>query len=213
MERFKFPLIVAGIVIVVLLVAYVAWISPEGSKLSKLNAQEATLTTQEQSLSSVIANLRREGGHLLANCAALSVRAEQIPSSPDEGVFLTQINALASSTGATLPGYSFSVVPPSSTSSTTVNKPSAPVLPAITVKLNFSGTYSEVTAFLNGLDKLGRLYVVSSYSLSQSNTSSLTSSGTPVVISPSTVPYSVTLIGTIYFNPTQKDVCAKPGLP
>ena len=212
MERFKFPLISAGIVVVVLLVAYMAWISPEGSKLSKLNTQEATLTSQEQGLSADIAHLRVEGGHLVANCTHLSERVAQIPVAPDEGAFLTQIDALASSTGTTLPGYSFSVVPPSSTSSTAVKEPSAPVLPAITVTLNFSGTYSEVTAFLNGLDKLGRLYAVNSYSLKQSSPSSLSGTGALAVIPSSTVPYSVTLIGTIYFNPTQNDVCAKPGL-
>ncbi len=212
MERYRFPLIVAGIVVVVLLVAYMAWISPEGSKLSTANAKKTALVAQEQSLAAEITHLKKESGHLLANCTALNERVAQIPSSPDEGVFLTQIDALASSTGTTLPGYSFSVVPPSSTSSTAVKEPSAPVLPAITVTLNFSGTYSEVTAFLNGLDKLGRLYAVNSYSLKQSSPSSLSATGAPVIISSSTVPYSVTLIGTIYFNPTQNDVCAKPGL-
>ncbi len=210
MERFKFPLISAGIVVVVLLVAYMAWISPEGSKLSKLNTQEATLTSQEQGLSADIAHLRVEGGHLVANCTHLSERVAQIPVAPDEGAFLTQIDALATSTGTSLPGYTFSL--PSATSGAPTTSAST-TMPSITVTLNFSGTYSQVTAFLNGLDKLGRLYAVQSYSLKQPNQSSVSSSGTPIILPASAISYEVTLVGNIYYNPTQKDVCAKSSLP
>ena len=209
MKRYKFPLIVGGIVIVVLIAAYMAWISPEGSKLSQLNSHKESLTSQEQSLSAEIANLRTAGKNYHLNCTKLSTTISQIPIRPDEGQFLGQIDNLATQSGTSLPGYTINTaLPNSSTSSST--KTSSNALPALSFTLKFSGTYSEITSFLNRLDTLPRLYTVASYSLAQSNSSSGSSTGTVTIIPISAVPYTVTLVGNIYYNPTEKDVCAKP---
>ena len=204
-QRYKYPLAVVGIVVVVLLVVYLAWIGPEGSKFSTLNTQKATLISQEQSLSAVIDHLRVEGGHLKANCANLNKRIAEIPTSPDQGEFLTQIDGLASSTGTATPSYTFSLAVPSSGSSSPSSS-STSSLPAITVTLNFTGGYRQVIAFLNGLDNLGRLYTVSSYSLKEA--ASTYSSGSSAIIPSGVISYSVTLVGNIYYNPKQNDVCA-----
>ncbi|MCL4443820.1 MAG: hypothetical protein M1456_06980, partial [Actinobacteria bacterium] len=129
---------------------------------------------------------------------------------PDQGEFLTQIDGLASSTGTATPSYTFSLAVPSSGSSSPSSS-STSSLPAITVTLNFTGGYRQVIAFLNGLDNLGRLYTVSSYSLKEA--ASTYSSGSSAIIPSGVISYSVTLVGNIYYNPKQNDVCAKSSLP
>ena len=196
--RYKFPLIVAGAVIIVLLVAYVGWISRENAKLSTINAQKASLASQEQSLSSEIATLKTEGRHVHTHCSLLSSRLAQVPPAPDQSTFLDQIDALARSSGSSLPGFTFTQ--PTPTSGAT---PSTSTITSFVVTLNFSGTYSEVTAFLSGLDTLPRLYAVTSYAIKQSSsTSYYSSSGAPIIIPASAVQYDITLIGNIYYNPS-----------
>ncbi|MHB8263098.1 MAG: hypothetical protein ACYDGY_05035 [Acidimicrobiales bacterium] len=204
MERYKFSLITAAVVILVLIVAYVAWISPEGSKLSTLDTQQTSLMAEQQSLSTEIAHLRAVGSGYVKNCSELERRIGQIPPTVDESGFLDDIDALAKATGTSLPGYSFSLptvtLPPSS-SGASANHSN---VSAITVTLNLSGTYGQVSTFLRRLGSLGRLYVVSSYALKSGNASS---SGNSSILPTAGSPFMVTLVGSIYYSPTEKDVC------
>jgi Tfp pilus assembly protein PilO len=197
LKRFRIPVFIGVGTLVLGLIVYAAWISPEGSQLSKLNAQQAQLQGQETSLQIKIATLRKEKSQLVTDCQQLTTNLTEIPAAPDVDSFLQQITALAVASGdPTTP--SISVTQATGTASGGVT--------AVTVALTLAGTYGQMTSFLAGLDSFPRLFTVTSIGVT----------GGPVVtggqaVAPATAGYSLNLSGDIYYSTGQRNVCAGSG--
>jgi Tfp pilus assembly protein PilO len=144
------PILVA---IVVLIVWMFGLFLPQGSKLSKLNAQEQTLQQKQQDLQAELARLRK------INPVALTRLHNQysiaIPSSIDNTGYLNQINGAMAAAGVKLVSFTPGVAGASSAETV------AGVTP-IPVSLITSGTYDQELSLMQLLYKLPRLTTISS---------------------------------------------------
>jgi len=191
LTRFRIP-IVTGLGALVLVVAvYVAWISPEGTKLASAKAQQTQLQSQELHLQAELITLRGEKAHQVSNCQQLTTDLTEIPGTPTVDDFFHQVTRLAVNSGDP-------------------NTPSISVTEAaggtggtkeVAVNLTLTGSYSQMTAFLSGLESFPRLFTVGSINVS----------GGPVATggsAPSGGNYTLDLTGDIYYSTGQADVCA-----
>ena len=193
MKRFVWPLATAGVVLLIVVIGLLAWVVPEGKKVSSANAQKATLLTQQSSLQLEITTLEHESATQPKNCSELRQDETLVPSTPTVDLFLHQISQLATTSGTATPSVTI-------TSSGTASVAGADT---VGIGLTVSGAYGQILNFLNGLDtsnSLPRLYTVSSVSLSTAQGSSST-----------TAAYSLTLNGTIYYSTGAADVCSSSG--
>jgi len=194
LKRFRIPVITGVATLVLAIIVYAAWISPEGSHLAKLHAQQAQLQTQQSQLQIRIASLRREKSQLGANCAQLTTDLTEIPGTPSVDSFLQQITNLAVTSGD--PNT------PTISVNQAVGGAKAGVTP-VQVGMTLQGTYGQMTQFLDGLDSFPRLFTVTSIAVT----------GGPVVtggqvVSPATAGYTLTMTGDIFYSTGQKNVCA-----
>jgi Tfp pilus assembly protein PilO len=196
LTRYRIPLLTAVGALVLAIIVFVAWISPEGGKLSSLHAQQTQLLSQQAHLQTELATLRRDKAHLAANCQELTKDLTKIPGAPTVDAFFHQVTALAVAAGD----------PNTPSISVTQAAGAAPgaaggVRP-VTVNLTLSGTYGQMSAFLQGLDRFPRLFTVTTISVS----------GGPVAvggaaIAPGTTGYSLTLGGNVFYSVGQSNVC------
>lgn len=184
LKRFRIPALTAVGVVVVALVVWLAWISPEGQKKTNLDQQKATLLTQQQALQTQLDTLRAEQRNIKANCATLNKDITEIPTSPGADTFLQQVTQLAQASGdPDTPSYSIG---------SAAKGPSG--VDAITINLSLAGTYGQMTQFLQGLGNFPRLFTISSINIA----------GGPVItgnqLANASAPnYTVTLTGNIYY--------------
>ncbi|HUI05349.1 MAG TPA: type 4a pilus biogenesis protein PilO [Acidimicrobiales bacterium] len=195
LTRYRVPILTGLGTLVVIAIVFVAWISPEGSKLSSLHAQQTQLESQESHLQTELATLRNAKAHLVSNCAQLTRDLSEIPGAPSVDDFFHDITNLAVASGD-LNTPSISVTQASSAAATGGARP-------VAVTLTLAGTYGQMTAFLHGLDSFPRLFTVSSISVN----------GGPVAtggqaVNASTGGYNLTLSGNIYYSSGQANVCA-----
>jgi Tfp pilus assembly protein PilO len=194
LKRFRVPVFIGAGSLVVVLIIFAAWISPEGSHLKKLQAQQTELQSQQTALQVRIGTLKKEKSQLGTDCQELTTDLSEIPSAPDVDSFLSQVTALAVSSGD----------PSTPTISVTQASGAATggVSP-VTVALTLSGTYGQMMSFLQGLDTFPRLFTVTSISV----TGGAVVTGGQVV-APSSTGYSLTMSGDIYYSSGQQNVCA-----
>jgi Tfp pilus assembly protein PilO len=192
LKRFRVPVITGVGTLIFALIVFAAWISPEGSNLTKLQAKQAQLQTQQLALQERIATLKREKSQLGSDCSQLTTDLTEIPATPSVSSFLNQVSALADSSGdPNTPSISV-------TQATAASKAVTPV----TVALTLSGTYGQMTAFLQGLDTFPRLFTVTGIEITGGD---VASGGQ--TLSPSTAGYSLNLTGDIYYSTGQKNPC------
>lgn len=201
LKQYRIPLLTALGAIVLAIVVYLAWVSPEGSKLTNLHTQETQLQAQQTSLQLEVATLKREKAEQPATCAALTDDVNEVPSAPDVDSFLQQVTHLAVSSGdPNTPSISV-------TEATGTTKGVAGTTP-VAISLTLSGDYAQMTSFLKGLYSFPRLFTVTSVNL--------TSGASPGGSAPAIVPapatesgsYDLTLSGNVYYSTDQGDVCA-----
>jgi hypothetical protein len=195
LKRFVWPIATGGSVLVIALIALVAWIAPEGHKVSAANANKVVLLGQETSLQAEISSLAHESAREPENCSTLREDLTLVPGTPTVDLFLHQISQLATNAGTATPSVSIT----SSGTAASVASPSG--AETVGIALEVSGTYRQTLNFLNGLDNvhsLERLYAVSTVNLS---------GGTPGGSTPGTV-FTLQLTGDIYYSTGQQDVCA-----
>jgi Tfp pilus assembly protein PilO len=193
LRQYQVPLLTALGVVVVALVVYLAWISPEGSNLASLHTKQTHLQNQQIQLRAEIASLNREKANLGPTCAILTKNLTEIPGAPSVDSFLQQVTALAVSSGdPNTPSISVT----EATGST-----GAGVTP-VTVDFTLAGTYGQMSTFLQGLYSFPRLFTISS----------ITISGGPVAVGGSapagTTPnYNLVLKGSIYYFTGEQYAC------
>ena len=190
LRRFLWPVATGGSVFVIALIALMAWIVPEGHKVSAANANKIALLGQETSLQAEITSLAREAANQPKNCSALRQDLTLVPGTPTVDLFLHQISQLATNSGTATPNVTIT------SSGTAGAVASTSGARTVGINLTVSGTYRQVLNFLNGLDNvhsLQRLYAVSSMTLSGGGS-----------VGPT---YSLQLTGFIYYSTGQQDVC------
>jgi Tfp pilus assembly protein PilO len=190
--RWRAVAVVAAVVVVLLIVDWLAWLSPESHKLSTLSSEKQSLEARQSSLASQIESLKVERGQLPRNCAKLVKDVTAIPGTPSIDAFYAQLSQLATSSGVSTPSIT-----------NQVEKPGAPgQLSAVTFTLTVKGNYGQMSAFLHGLDTFPRLLTVAQL---QVNGGGAPAGGGPPVVSgggsipPSTPGYTLTMTGTIYY--------------
>jgi len=193
LTRYRIPVLTAVGAIVVGIVVFLAWISPEGSKLSSLQAQETQLQSQAASLRTELASLKRDKAQLATNCAELTKDLTQVPGVPTVDAFFHQVTALAVSAGD----------PNTPSISVTQAPGGAGAVKAVAVNLTLTGTYGQMAAFLKGLDTFPRLFTITS----------ITVTGGSVAIGGQTIAagtggYNLSLTGSIFYSTGQVNVCA-----
>jgi Tfp pilus assembly protein PilO len=240
-REYRMPLLISGGALIVALLIWVAVIAPQNSKLSSLQAKQLQLSSQQTSLEARLASLKSEKQRLSSSCADLQKIATQIPTvqSPtdvdaEESSFESQFNALTASTGVTLtqfsgfnPASATGTTPAAATTPTTTRSSPSDVTPVPTT-VAVTGNYSQVSAFINGLDSFPRLFVIQNFVLSYGATSATSgaassSSGPAPSASGATLwvggtptaaaagPYSLGITGSIYYTsaPNALEACTK----
>jgi Tfp pilus assembly protein PilO len=199
--RYRIPILTAVGALVLAIIVYAAWISPEGGKLSSLRAQQTQLLSQQGHLQTELTTLRRDKAHLATNCEELTKDLTKIPGAPTVDAFFHQVTALAVAAGdPNTP--SISVTQAAGTVAGAAAGAAGGVRP-VTVNLTLSGTYGQMSAFLQGLDRFPRLFTVTTIAVS----------GGPIAlggsaIAPSTTGYSLTLGGNVFYSVGQNNVCS-----
>jgi len=179
----------------VAIVVYAAWISPEGSKLSSLHAQQSQLQSQQTHLQAELSTLRADKAHLAANCQELTTDLSEVPGTPTVDAFFNQVTALAVAAGD-----------PNTPSISVTNAPGGTgSVKLVAVDLTLAGTYGQMSAFLRGLDTFPRLFSVTTLTV---NGGALVSGGAPV--NPAATGYQLSLAGDIFYSAGQNNVCAPP---
>ena len=200
-RRYRNPILIGAGTLVGVLVLFLAFISPEGTSLSSLRARQQQLVSQQTSLETQIATLKREKAHMAVDCDTLTTDIAEIPGAPDVDAFLRQITALAVSSGdPNTPSISV-------TQSTSAAGASEGVT-AVAVSFTLNGSYGQMTAFINGLTSFPRLFTVSNISITGGPAAA---GGAPV--DPNAGPYTLTLGGDIYYSVGREDVCSGAGAP
>jgi Tfp pilus assembly protein PilO len=197
LKRLRIPVLIGVATVVVGLIVYASWISPEGSHLAKLQAQRAQLAAQQTGLEVRIAALKQEKSQLGTNCQQLTTDLTEIPGTPSVDSFLQEVTQLAVSSGD--PN-----TPSISVTQATVGAKSG-VTPVV-VAMTLSGTYGQMTAFLQGLDTFPRLFTVASISV----TGGAIAAGGQAV-SPAAAGYDLTISGDIFYSTGQNNVCTDSG--
>lgn len=197
-KRFRVPLIGVLAALVVVAIAWGAWISPQGAKAASLAQQKTQALTEEDSLQTQLATLKEEQRDVNANCATLARDLTMIPTTPEASQFLTQVTQLAQSSGdPNTPNYSIG--------SATTKAPGG--VSAVDVTLSLTGTFGQMSKFLQGLSSFPRLFTISSISMT----------GGPVIAggglaSSSSPNYTLAMTGSIYYAPAgQANICSATG--
>ncbi|HEY5024312.1 MAG TPA: type 4a pilus biogenesis protein PilO [Acidimicrobiales bacterium] len=194
-KRYRIPILTGVGALVLALIVLVAWISPEGSKLSSLHAQQTQLESQQMHLQTELTTLKAAKAHLVSNCQALSKDLGEIPGTPSVDSFFNQVTALAVASGdPNTPSISVTQA-----ATATAKGGANPVV----VTFTLTGTYGQMSAFLKGLDTFPRLFTVTSITI---NGGAIATGG--ATINPATTGYTLDLTGNIYYSSGQQNVCA-----
>ena len=153
----KVVLIVTASVVVLLLVWYFAWMSPEGSKLTSVQTQVTTDTSMVAELNAELLELQAEKKLVLQELPYLKKVTTAIPPTPDQAGIVVQLSNLADDTGCKLG----SVSPADSTAPSTTTG-----LSTIPVSFTLTGPHRAVFRYLTDFYTLKRLMTIQTVSLS-----------------------------------------------
>jgi Tfp pilus assembly protein PilO len=185
-REYRIPLLIGAGALVVAIIIWAAFISPQNAKLSSLQTQETQLQGQQTALTAKIAALKQEKQQLSSSCAEVQKIATEIPSvaSPadlaaEESSFENQFNTLATASGVNLTQFSgFGTATTAgssssgSSSSSSSSGSSAATIPGVTpvpTTLTVNGNYGQMMAFVNGLESFPRLFVIQTFNLAISS--------------------------------------------
>jgi Tfp pilus assembly protein PilO len=192
-KRYRIPILTGVGAVILAIIVFAAWISPEGAKLSSLHAQQTQLESQQTHLQTELTTLKEQKRHLAANCQVLSKDLGEIPGTPSVDSFFNQVTALAVASGD----------PSTPSISVTQAATAASGANPVAVTFTLGGTYGQMTAFLKGLDTFPRLFTVTNITI---NGGAVATGG--ATINSATAGYTLNLSGNIYYSSGQQNVCA-----
>jgi Tfp pilus assembly protein PilO len=158
----KVVLIVTGAIIVLLIVWWFAWMTPEANKLSTAQAQVSQDQSNVSNLNLELASLKAEKKLVLKELPYLKKVTTAIPPTEDPPGIVDSLNNLANQTGCSLLSVTPSDVP---------NPSTIAGLQQISVTFSVTGIHSAVFAFLNGFYQMKRLMTISNIALSSTDAS------------------------------------------
>ena len=222
-QEYRNPILIGVGGLVVAIILWLAWISPQSSHLSNLNNQQTQLQNQEQSLNSQLASLRTEKQQIPAKCAKLTKITTQIPSvltpadlAAEQATFFNQLTNIGTSANVVIPTFSFSGALGASSSSSSSSSPGG-VVP-VPVSMTVTGNYSQMSNFVSQLDSFPRLFTIETFTLTVNPTNtgpapSASSAKAPLWIGGTTTPgtygpYTLTIAGSIYYTTTKNPLAA-----
>lgn len=196
----KRPRVLISIVAVVVLaiVWYLAWWSPESSKLSSVRAQETTEKATIATDRATLAQLTGEAHYDKQYAGFLKVFQTAVPVQPEQGQLVTDLAALEKADKVTIASIDDSTTVPASTGST---------LSTIPVTLSVTGPHIDVLKFLSDLYNLkvaGRLLTIQQLNPSPEGVSSGGNGavGYNVLQTKDTTNFSLSIQATAYFTGT-----------
>ncbi|MGD1012388.1 MAG: type 4a pilus biogenesis protein PilO [Acidimicrobiales bacterium] len=157
----KALLITTGCVIVLLVVWWFAWMTPESNKLSTVQNQVTLDQGMVTQLNLQLAGLKADKAYVQRELPFLKKVTTAIPPTPDPPGIVDSLNTLATKTGCTL----LSVTPADAPSATTIGG-----LYSISTSISITGSHKAVFAFLSGFYSMPRLMTITSVALSSTVT-------------------------------------------
>ena len=157
----KVVLVITAGIIVLLVVWWFAWMTPEANKLATVQQQVTTDQANVSQLNLQLLTLKAERRLVLKELPYLRKVTSAIPATEDPPGIVDSLNSLANQTGCDL----LSVTPADSLTPTTT-----PGLSVIGVSFSVSGSHSDVFAFLSGFYGMKRLMTINSVDLTSAST-------------------------------------------
>lgn len=183
MLKSKVVLITTGIVIVLLIVWWFAWMTPEASKLATVQQQIMADNTTATQLNMELILLKAERKLVLRELPYLKKVTVAIPPTEDPPGIVDSLNTLANKTGCDL----LSVTPSNFPSPSSVTG-----LSVIPVTFSVTGVHKNLFAFLKNFYAMTRLMTIDSVSLAPGGT-------TPNILAVGDgQPYSMSVSATAY---------------
>lgn len=156
----KVVLLVTLGVIVLLIVWWFAWMSPEANKLASVNQQVTSDQSTVQSLTLELVTLKAEKKLVLKELPYLKKVTTAIPPTEDPPGIVDSLNSLAIKTNCNL----LAVTP-----ADTPSPSGTPGLSVIDVSFSVEGTHSNVFSFLSDFYGMKRLMTINTVGLSSAS--------------------------------------------
>jgi Tfp pilus assembly protein PilO len=184
-------LIAAGSVIVLAMLWWFMWMSPQTAKLATVNDQISTLSTQDNALVATLATDKQYSAKVGLYAGYLKMFATAVPEEPEAGALTTDLATLADS------------ISPSLHITSLTDDSSAPgvapsLLSTVPITLELNGPRQDCFAFLDDLynqNKIARLITVTDFTPTP-----LTGLGSNI-LKTSTRLYSFSITGDAYYDP------------
>jgi Tfp pilus assembly protein PilO len=189
-------LITAGSVLLLALLWWFLWMSPQGNKLTTVTNQNATLSTQLQTLHKTLETDIHQSAKVNLYAGYLKMFSTAVPEVPDAGGLTTELSTLADSIAPSL------IITTLTDDSTVPGTP----LGLVPLSLDLTGPRQDCFTFLADLynpKKIARLITISSFVPTPASGGS-----TSQVLKPSNQMYNVAIVGDAYY-----DADIDPGLP
>ncbi len=180
-------LITVGAVVLLAVLWWLLWMSPEGNKLNTVNAQQVQLQNQLTSLNLQLRQAETQAAKAQQYAGYLSMFASAVPPIPEAPQLTTELANLANTTDVKLVSLS---------DDTTV---AGTPLSTIPLTMNIEGGRQNCIAFLQGIynqSLITRLITISSFTPTPTG-----NAGTVDVLKPSSALYTVAIAGTAYYDP------------
>jgi Tfp pilus assembly protein PilO len=191
LEVLKRPrvLIAIGVVVVLVIAFYLAWWSPESSKLSSVDAQQVAKQQQISQLKARIAQLQLENKVVSQEKQYIGFFGAEIPPAPEQGPLVYQLGQLEKADNVFVSSIGASTTQPPAVGSS---------IGTIPLSLSLTGSHADVIKFLAALYKMPRLITVQS--VSPSATGSAPGTALYNILHIDNVPFSLSLSATAYFS-------------
>jgi Tfp pilus assembly protein PilO len=152
-------LVAAGVSLFLVVIWWLALMSPMTHKLAQNHKAQASAQTQISSLQGQIVQLKSIASQKPEDQNKLNALTAQVPDNPQLDVALNSLQDAANAAGVQLTS-----VGPSSPNS--ASSGSSGGLPAIAISVTCNGSYSQIMAFVTNLDKATRTFVVTNTNIS-----------------------------------------------
>ncbi|MHB1987463.1 MAG: type 4a pilus biogenesis protein PilO [Acidimicrobiales bacterium] len=173
--------------IVLAAIWYLAWWSPEGTKLASVQAQQLQAQQQVASLDATLAQIDHENQIVQKYQGFLTFFGSEVPVQPEQGQLVYMLGKLERSDNVNVTSIDVSSTAPPATGST---------LSTIPITLALSGPHDNVMRFLADLYALPRLITIQSVAPS----ATAASKGAYDILGHDGVPFSLSLTATAYFS-------------
>ncbi|MHB8243934.1 MAG: type 4a pilus biogenesis protein PilO [Acidimicrobiales bacterium] len=177
-----------GGALLLIVVFYFAWWSPQGGKLASIEAQKQAQSIQISSLQANLTQLQQDSQFVTRYQSFLTFFGSQVPVQPQQGQLISMLGRLSTSDKVDITQVTANTLVPAVAPST---------LSTIPISMTVTGPHDNLLRFLSDMYSLPRLITIQSVA----PTSTSTGAGANV-LAHNSVPFSLTLTGTAYFTGT-----------